>query len=256
MRFLAKVLGTVIPLAIMLSAPVAARDWSVISKSGTIIAATEGAFAPFNYYEGKKLTGYEVDVAEALAKNLGMKLEWKVVPFDAQLAAVKQDRFDFAIASHGYTKERAKAVDFANPHYCTGGQIAAPKDGVLTVDALKGKTVGVQLATSYFDAAKKIPGVKEVKTYKADPEVFSALKAKKIDAWISDKFTILETLNKNAEAGIVTGEQVFVERVSLIMKKNNKEFMDKVNQGLAELSKDGTLAALSEKYFKMDINCK
>lgn len=256
MRFLAKVLGTVIPLAIMCSAPVEARDWSVISKSGTIIAATEGAFAPFNYYEGKKLTGYEVDVAEALAKNLGLKLEWKVVPFDAQLAAVKQDRFDFAIASHGYTKERAKAVDFANPHYCTGGQIAAPKDGTLTVDALKGKTVGVQLATSYFDAAKKIPGVKEVKTYKADPEVFSALKAKKIDAWISDKFTILETLNKNADAGIVTGEQVFVERVSLIMKKNNKEFMDKVNQGLADLTKDGTLAALSEKYFKMDINCK
>ncbi len=256
MRFLAKVLGTVIPLTIMFSAPVEARDWTTIKNAGTIIAATEGAFAPFNYYEGTKLTGYEVDVAEALAKNLGLKLEWKVVPFDAQLAAVKQDRFDFAIASHGYTKERAKAVDFASPHYCTGGMIAAPKDGALTVASLKDKTVGVQLATSYFDAAKKIPGVKNVKTYKADPEVFSALKAKKIDAWISDKFTIMETLNKNADAGIVTGEQVFVERVSLIMRKNNKEFMDKVNQGLAELSKDGTLAALSEKYFKTDINCK
>ena len=256
MRFLAKLLSAVIPLSIMISAPTQARDWSVIEKSGTIIAATEGAFAPFNYYEGTKLTGYEVDVAEALAKKLGMKLEWHAVPFDSQLAAVRQDRFDFAIASHGYTKERAKAVDFANPHYCTGGTIAAPKDGPLTVEALKGKTVGVQLATSYFDAAKKIPGVKEVKTYKADPEVFSALKAKKIDAWISDKFTILETLNKNADAGIVTGEQVFVERVSLIMKKNNKEFMDKVNQALADLTTDGTLAGISEKYFKTDITCK
>jgi len=256
MRFLAKLLGTVIPLSIMFAAPVEARDWNVIKDSGTIIAATEGAFAPFNYYEGTKLTGYEVDVAEALAKNLGLKLEWKVVPFDAQLAAVKQDRFDFAIASHGYTKERAKAVDFASPHYCTGGQIAALKDGTLTVASLKGKTVGVQLATSYFDAAKKIPGVKEVKTYKADPEVFSALKAKKIDAWISDKFTIMETLNKNTDSGVVAGEQVFIERVSLIMRKNNKEFMDKVNQGLAELTKDGTLKALSEKYFKTDINCK
>jgi polar amino acid transport system substrate-binding protein len=49
------------------------------------------------------------------------------------LAALKQDRFDFAIASHGYTEERAKSVDFANPHYCTGGQIAAHKDGPLTV---------------------------------------------------------------------------------------------------------------------------
>ena len=161
MRFLAKLLSAVIPLSIMISAPTQARDWSVIEKSGTIIAATEGAFAPFNYYEGTKLTGYEVDVAEALANKLGMKLEWHAVPFDSQLAAVRQDRFDFAIASHGYTKERAKAVDFANPHYCTGGQIAAPKDGPLTAAALKGKTVGVQLATSYFDAAKKIEGIKD-----------------------------------------------------------------------------------------------
>ena len=256
MRFLAKLLSAVIPLSIMISAPTQARDWSVIEKSGTIIAATEGAFAPFNYYEGTKLTGYEVDVAEALANKLGMKLEWHAVPFDSQLAAVRQDRFDFAIASHGYTKERAKAVDFANPHYCTGGTIAAPKDGPLTVEALKGKTVGVQLATSYFDAAKKIAGIKEVKTYKADPEVFSALKAKKIDAWISDKFTVMETLNKNTDSGIITGEQVFVEKVSLIMRKNNKEFMAKVNQALEDLTKDGTLAGISDKYFKTDITCK
>lgn len=256
MRVFAKLLSAVIPLSIMVAVPAQARDWATIQKAGTMVVATEGAFAPFNYYEGTKLTGYEVDVAEALAKKLEIKLEWKVVPFDSQLAAVRQDRFDFAIASHGYTKERAKAVDFASPHYCTGGVIAAPKDGPLTAAALSGKTVGVQLATSYFEAAKKIPGVKEVKTYKADPEAFAALKANKIDAWISDKFTVMETLNKNPNAGIVTGDQLFVERVSLIMKKNNKEFMDKINQALADLTKDGTLAAISDKYFKQDITCK
>ncbi|WP_263771078.1 ABC transporter substrate-binding protein [Propionivibrio soli] len=256
MRFLTRLLTVVVPFSMLLATPALARDWQKIQESGTIVAATEGAFAPFNYYEGSKLTGYEVDVAEALAKKLGLKLEWKVVPFDAQLAAVKQDRFDFAIASHGYTKERAKAVDFASPHYCTGGQIAAPKDGPLTVASLKGKSVGVQIATSYFEAAKKIPGVKEVKTYKADPEAFSALKAKKIDAWISDRFTIMETLKKTPDAGIVAGEQVFVERVSLIMRKDNKEFMDKINQALADLTKDGTLATISDKYFKTDITCR
>ena len=181
MRFLASLLTAIVPLSI-LSAPAQARDWNVVKDSGTIIAATEGAFYPFNYFEGPKLTGYEVDVAEAVAKKLGLKLEWRVVSFDAQLASIRQDRFDFAIASHGYTEERAKAVDFASPHYCTGGQIAAAKNGPLTTAALNGKTVGVQLATSYFDNAKKVPGIKEIKTYKADPEAFSALKAGKIDA--------------------------------------------------------------------------
>ncbi|MBS1227331.1 MAG: amino acid transporter substrate-binding protein [Proteobacteria bacterium] len=255
MRLLAKLLGAAIPLAILFSTPVVARDWSVIKESGTIIAATEGAFYPFNYFEGPKLTGYEVEVAEAVAKKLGLKLEWRVVSFDAQLASIRQDRFDFAIASHGYTEERAKAVDFASPHYCTGGQIAAHKDGSLTVASLNGKTVGVQLATSYAENAKKIPGIKELKTYKADPEVFSALKAGKIDAWISDKWLIKATLEKNPDSGIVAGEQIFVERVSMILRKNNKEFIDKLNQALADLKQDGTLAALSQKFFKTDINC-
>ena len=191
-----------------------------------------------------------------MANKLGLKLEWRVVSFDAQLASIRQDRFDFAIASHGYTEERAKAVDFASPHYCTGGQIAAPKNGALTVAALNGKSVGVQLATSYYDNAKKIPGLKELKTYKADPEVFSALKAGKIDAWISDKWLIRATLDKNPDANIVAGEQIFVERVSAILRKNNKEFVDKYNQALAELTKDGTLAALGQKYFKTDITCR
>ena len=256
MNLAKKMMGALLPLALVFVAPVQARDWNTIKESGTIIAATEGAFAPFNYYEGKKLTGYEVDVAEAIAKKMGLKLEWRVVPFDSQLAAVSQDRYDFAIASHGYTEERAKAVDFATPHYCTGGQIAAPTNGPLTKAALKDKTVGVQLATSYFDAAKKIDGVKEVKTYKSDPEAFSALRAKKINAWISDKFTVLATLKKNPNAGIVAGEQVFVERVSLIMRKNNKEFLDKVNAAIDELIKDGTFAAISKKYFDSDITCK
>lgn len=256
MNAVKKLATLLVPLLFVFAAPAQARDWNTIKDSGTIIAATEGSFAPFNYYEGKKLTGYEVEVAEAIARKMGLKLEWRVVPFDAQLAAVSQDRYDFAIASHGYSEERAKAVDFASPHYCTGGQIAAPKDGPLSVASLKGKTLGVQLATSYFTAAKKIDGVKEVKTYKSDPEAFAALRAKKIDAWISDKFTVMATLKKNPTAGIVAGEQVFVERVSLIMRKNNKEFMDQINATIAGLISDGTFATISRKYFDSDITCK
>ena len=256
MHLIKKLLSAVIPLSMVLSMPVMAREWAEIKSSGTIIAATEGAFAPFNYYEGKKLTGYEVDVAEAVAKQLGLKLEWRTAPFDAQVAAVGQDRFDFAIASHGYTEERAKAVDFAAPHYCSGAQIAAKQNGPLTASALKGKTAGVQIATSYYDAAKKIEGIKDVKTYKADPEAFAALRAGKIDAWVSDKFTVMETLGKNPKANITAGEQLFVERISMILRKGNKELLDQVNGAMAELHKNGTLAKISQKYFKTDITCR
>ncbi len=257
MQLKKKLCAALLPALLTLAATTAeARDWNTIKADGKIIAVTEGAFFPFNFFEGSKLTGFEVEVAEAVAKKLGLAIEWRVVPFDALVASIRQDRFDFAIASHGFTEERAKSVDFAAPHYCTGGQIAAPKDGALTAAALAGKTVAVQLATSYADSAKRIAGVKEIKTYKADPEAFSALKAKKVDAWISDKWLIKATLEKNADAGIVAGEQVFVERVSAIMRKNNKELQDNYNRALAEVVKDGTYATLSQKYFKTDVSCR
>lgn len=257
MRFLGRCLGVAACVSMLVATGIAqARDWSAIKESGTMIVATEGAFFPFNYFDGPKLTGFEVELAEAVVKQLGLKLEWRVVSFDAQLASIRQDRFDFAIASHGYTEARAKAVDFANPHYCTGGMIAAHKDGPLTIAALKDKVVGVQIGTSYMDNAKNIPGLKELKTYKADPEAFSALKAKKTDAWISDRWLIAATLAKNPDAGIVPGEQVFVERVSMILRKNNKELLDQLNKGLAEVVKNGTYQALSNKYLKADISCR
>lgn len=251
-----KFLLAALPLWILACTPAQARDWSVIRDSGRIVVATEGGFYPFNFFEGEKLTGFEVELAEAIVKKLGLKIEWRVVPFDAQLASIRQDRFDFAIASHGYTEERAKSVEFANPHYCTGGQIAAIKGGPLTVAALNGKTVAAQLATSYFDRAEKIHGVKAVKTYKTDSDAFIALKARKVDAWISDKWLIKSTLEKNADSGVVAGEQVFVERVSMILRKQNLELANQLNRALADLMKDGTYGGLSQKYFKTDISCR
>ena len=256
MNRFSKWMAVILGAAAFATGSVQARDWSTIKDSGSIIAATEGAFYPFNYFEGSKLTGFEVELAEAVAKQMGLKIEWRVVSFDAQLASIRQDRFDFAIASHGYTPARAKAVDFTNPHYCTGGMIAAHKNGPLTIAALNGKVVGVQIGTSYLENAKKIAGLKELKTYKADPEAFSALRANKTDAWISDKWLIKSTLEKNPGTGITAGQLVFEERVSMILRKNNKELMDQLNQGLAKVIKNGTYKALSNKYFKTDISCR
>ncbi len=76
-----------------------------------------------------------------------------------------------------------------------------------------------------------------------------------MDAWISDKFTVKATLEKNPDSGIKAGDLVFVERVSMILRKNNKDLAEKLNQGLAEVMKDGSYKTLSEKYFKEDVSC-
>lgn len=254
-KFLQRSLMTLIVGA--LSTGVAfARDWNAIKSSGTLKGVTEGAFAPFNMVEKEKPVGFEVDIAEAVAKELGVKIEWKIIPFDAEIPAIQQGLHDFAIASHGVTEERQKAVDFANPHYCTGGLIATRQGGPTTVAAMKDKTIGVQLATSYYDEAKKIPGVKDIKTFKSDPEAFLALKSKRVDAWISDRFLVKETLSKNKNSGVITGDLVFSERVSMITQKGNSSLIAEWNKGLKAIMDNGTYDKLSKKYFGENIACK
>jgi hypothetical protein len=102
-----------------------ARPLAAIQKAGKIVIATEGQYAPFNFFQGSKLAGFEVDVAEAMAAKMGLKVEWKALSFDALLTGLKQDRWDMVIASHGITEERSKAVTFTEPHYCSGGVIVA-----------------------------------------------------------------------------------------------------------------------------------
>lgn len=256
MRFTAKFVAALLPLAFAMTTGTAqARDWNTIKAAGTVIAVTEGSFFPFNYFEGSKLTGFEVEVAEAVVKKLGLNIEWRVVPFDAQVASIRQDRFDFAIASHGYTEERAKSVDFTNPHYCSGGQIVAKAGGPQKAADLAGKTLGVQLATTYAEAAKKVSGAKEVKTYPKDTDALQALIGGRVDAWITDRFVAKSALAKNASAGLKAGDMVFVERVSMIHRKGNSELGAQLNRGLAAIKADGTLKAISEKYFQEDISC-
>lgn len=230
-----------------------ARDMATIKQSGTLLLATEGAFPPFNFYQGTKLSGYEVDVAEAVAKKLGLQIEWKSLAFDALISSVRQDRFDAAIASHGYTDERAKSVDFTSPHYCSGGQVVAPVGGAKTVADLKDKTVVVQLATSYSSAVTKLPGLKEIKTLPKDTDALSALLGARADAWVTDKYVAKSAVEKNPTR-LQRGEMVFNERISFILKKGNPELRSALSKAVDELRADGTLTTISKKWSDEDMS--
>src|SRR3569832_2843226 len=230
-----------------------ARSVEEIRKSGTIVIATEGAFAPFNFYQGAKLTGFEVDVADAVAAKMGVKPEWKSLGFDALLAGLGQDRWDMVIASHAITDERAKAVTFADPHYCSGGVIVAMKPSIRTGKDLAGKTVSVQTGTTYLDNVKKVAGVKEVKNFPQDSDARAALATGRVDAWVTDKFVAKEALAKNPGSDMKIGDFLFVERIAAAVKKGNAPLAAEINKALAAIMADGTYAAISKKWFNEDI---
>ena len=246
-------LGVVLALA---AARADARTFDEIKKDGKIIVATEGAFPPFNFFRGPTLAGFEIDIAEALAKKMGVGIEWRALSFDALLAGLRQDRWDLVIASFGITEERAKAVTFTNPHYCSGGIIVAKDPTIRTAKDLAGKIVAVQTGTTYLEHVQKIPGVKEVKNFPKDTDARAALAGGRVDAWVSDRFVVKTAVESNAGSGLKVGDFVFVERIASAIKKGNTSLEAAVNKALDEILADGTYAAISKKYMGEDIRCK
>lgn len=232
-----------------------ARSWDAIRASGTLKIATEGAFPPFNVLKGTQVTGFEVDLANAMAKRLGLKVEWVTQPFDNLLIGLNSDRYDFVIASHGVTPERARAVDFGTPHYCTGGAIVTRPGGPATAAALKGKKVGVQVGTSYLTSVRQVAGISEIKTYPKDTDVLAALMAGRVDAWVSDRFVGLDAV-KAQKGKLAQGDLLFKEKIALAVKKGNSGLLKELNAALAGVMKDGTYTKISTQYFGQDIRCK
>lgn len=239
-----------------LAASVQARPFDEIKKDGTIRIATEGAFSPFNYFQGSKLSGFEIDIAEAVAAKMGVKIEWKALGFDALLAGLRQDRWDAVIASHGITEERSKAVTFAEPHYCSGGMVVATNAAIRSAGDLAGKTVAVQTGTTYLENVKKVAGVKEVKNFPQDSDARSALLTGRVDAWVTDRFVALNALSANPNAGMKIGDFLFVERIAAAVSKGNSSLVGEWNKGLASVMADGSYQKISTKWFNEDIRCK
>lgn len=233
-----------------------ARPFDEIKKDGKIVIATEGQFAPFNYFQGAKLTGFEVEVAEAMAAKMGLKVEWKALGFDALLTGLRQDRWDMVIASHGITEERAKAVTFTEPHYCSGGVIIAKDAGIKAAKDLAGKVIAVQTGTTYLENVKKVAAVKEIKNFPQDTDARAALASGRVDAWVTDRFVAKNALDANPGAGMKMGDFLFVERIASAVAKGNSSLAGEINKALAAIQADGSYAAISKKWFNEDIRCK
>jgi polar amino acid transport system substrate-binding protein len=241
--------------ALLASAAAGARSLEDIRKAGTIVVASEGKFAPFNFVDKGQLTGFEIDVANAVAAKMGLKVEWKMMGFDGLLVGLNQDRWDLVIASHGITEERAKAVTFAAPHYCTGGVIVSKGGAVKSAKDLAGKTVAVQTGTTYYENVKKLP-VKEVKSFPADSSARAALDSGHVDAWVTDKFVAKESLAATPGTPDTMGDYLFVEKIAAAVAKGNTALVGAFDKGLAAIMADGTYAAISKKWFNEDIRCK
>jgi ABC-type amino acid transport/signal transduction systems, periplasmic component/domain len=217
-------------------------------KEGVLTMATNATFPPYEYYEGNEIIGIDVDIADAIAKKLGLELKIEDMEFNSIIIAVTQGKADIGLAGMTVMEERLDAVNFSDS-YATGIQaiIVAKDSDIQGVDDLKGKKIGVQLMTTGDIYATDDFGKENVEAYNKGADAVMALKQGKVDAVIIDNQPALAFV-RETEGLKVLDTQYKVEDYAAALSKDNEGLLTAVNGALAELEQDGTLQSIIEKY--------
>lgn len=223
-------------------------------KGGNFTFASSGEFKPFSYIEGGgEMTGFDVEVGNAIAKELGLEPKQERYKFSAIVEGVKTGRFDAAVASHTITPERSESVDFSTPYYYSGAQIFVRSDSdVESLEDLEGLEIGLSKGSTYTEYAEQVTD--NIMTYDSDVVALQALEKGHHDAVITDFLTGKEAIASGLE--IVDKEMIERSEQAVAVSKDNPKLLEAINEALETLRENGTLTELSEKYFEADITEK
>lgn len=238
--------------------PVFAADLlDEIKANGTLKVGIEGTYPPFNYQdESGQLTGFEVDFANAVAKQLGVKAEFQPTKWDGILAALESKRLDVVINQVTISEERKRKYDFSAPYTVSGIQALTRKadaDSIKSPADLAGKKVGVGLGTNYEQWLNENVPQADIRTYDDDPTKFQDLNVGRIDVILVDRLAAFEMVEKTGDRLAVAGDAFSRQESGIALRKGNPRLLAAIDAAIAKLRADGTLKQLSEKWFKTDV---
>jgi len=228
-----------------------------IRNKGSITIAMEGNWAPWTYEdENGNLVGFEVEVSGAVAEKLGVKPEYVTGEWDGLLAGVQAGRYDIMANGVGYTEERAQAYRYSDFYAFNRTVLVVRKDNeeIASMEDLKGKTTCNSANSTYQLIAEKYGAT--VKDVEALDSTIEELLAGRVDATLNAEVSINDYMKEQPDAAIkIVDYDEDVEAVGMIMPNTpeTESLQIAVNDALKELREDGTLSAISEKYFGMDI---
>ena len=223
---------------------------------GTLRIALEGTYPPFNFRDpgSGQLTGHDVDVARAVAARMGLESQFVLTEWSAILPALRAGRVDVAISQVIITPQRAKAFDFSAPYCYSQPQLIVRKNeraSYRTLADLRGRTLGVRQNSVFEEQANAVPGIR-IKRYPAVPENLQDLAFGRIDALLDDSLLVHYLISKTQlplRAGARIGTP---EPVGIALRKGRPAFRLAIDKALGDARSDGTLRALSLKWFGQD----
>ena len=235
----------------------------------TLVMATNASFPPYEYKEGDNFAGIDVEIAGLIAEKLGMELKIEDVDFGSIIGGVQTGKFDMGMAGMTVNEERKQSVNFSNT-YANGiqavivaadSEYASFEDFYTEFDAegnpvgvKEGIKIGVQQDTTGDIYSSDEPanwgfGEDNVIRYKTGNDAVQALKAGKVTAVIIDNEPAKSYVSANEGLKILDGEYTN-EDYAICVAKENTELLDKINKALEELTAEGKIQEILDKYIK------
>lgn len=231
--------------------------FSGTASAKTLRVGATSTGIPFTFLDVKtgKIEGMMVDVANAVANAAGDKAEIVQTVFSALIPSLQTNKIDFISAAMVETSARAKVVDFTAPVYDRYGDGLIVRDGEKgnfnSLDSLKGKVVGAQAGTVYYDLLMKKGGFKEIRTYDSIADMARDLALGRIDAGIGDKPIMAYQIKQGNLKGVklvADYKQEAVSNVALVVRKGDTELLNKLNAAIAKIKADGELDKIIAKW--------
>jgi cystine transport system permease protein len=249
------VLGTMV----LSPARAAADSPGLASADDQVVrVGTEGTYPPFTYKDPRtnQLTGYDIEVIEAVAEESDWTLQAVQSDFDAIFPALDADRIDVIANQVSINPEREARYIFSEPYTYSRGVIVTRSDvdDITTLADLEGKTTA-QSETSNWAQVARDAGAK-VQSVEGFAQAANLLVQGRVDAIVNDNIAVLDYLastgSKDVKIAGNAGDEV--SRQALTFRKTDTALRDQANEALASLRKSGELRRISEKYFKADVS--
>lgn len=221
-----------------------------------LIFATEATYPPFVYMNANgTMNGFDADIIEALCNQMHRQCKLVNAPWDSLIPSLQIGRFDSLFGGMGITAQREKVVDFTKPYYENAVTFVIKKGANFTLENIKGKTIGVQVGTTFDRYLRQKYGNSiTIKTYESNMTALMDLKAGRINAVFLDKPVATMWLKQKINEDYTDKYNIYNKKYfgignGIAIKKTNPELVKELNTALTQIKQDGTYQKIVNQWF-------
>jgi polar amino acid transport system substrate-binding protein len=240
--------------------------WSRIQRRGKVIIGLDDSFVPMGFRQKSgKLVGYDIDLARAVFKQYGIKVDFQTIDWSMKETELKNGTIDLLWNGYSVTPERERKVAFSRVYLLNKQILVTRKSkGIHNFNDMRGKSLGVQNGSTGMTVLDDQPKLlkdkikdKKPVLYDTFPNAFIDLNANRIQGILMDQvyadYYIQHQANKN-DYSTYSDPKMPADKFAVGMRKGDKTLRNKINEGLGRLQKNGQLKKINEKWFGQDSN--